>query len=81
LVCGILSCTICCSLGILLGPAALVMGFMAKKKAEEQPSQYGGRGLALGGMVTGAVGVLFGLGIILYYIIVGVALFSGALPN
>lgn len=81
LVCGVLSCTICCSMGILLGPAALVMGFMAKKKAEESPSEFGGRGLALGGMISGAVGVLFGLGIILYYIIVGVAAFSGGLPN
>ncbi len=81
LVCGILSCTICCSMGIFFGPAALLMGFMAKKKAEESPLEYGGRGLALGGMISGAVGVLFGLGIILYYIIVGVAVFSGGLPN
>ena len=81
LVCGVLSCTVCCSMGILLGPAALVMGFMAKKKADEYPSQYGGRGLALGGMITGAVGVLFGIGIILYYLIVGAAVLSGGLPN
>jgi hypothetical protein len=81
LVCGILSCTICCSMGILLGPAAVVMGFMAKKKAEESPSEYGGRSLALGGMITGAVGILFGIGIIIYYIIVGATMFAGGLPN
>ncbi|MDQ3178983.1 MAG: DUF4190 domain-containing protein, partial [Acidobacteriota bacterium] len=47
LVLGILSIP-CCGF-ILFGIAALVTGFMAKSKAEKNPNEYGGRGLALGG--------------------------------
>ncbi len=34
------------------------MGFIAKKKAEEDPAHFTGRGLALGGMITGGLGIL-----------------------
>lgn len=70
LVCGILSC-LCC-LSVLTGPAAIVMGFIAKKKADESPSQFGGRGLALGGMVTGALGLLLGIVLIILQVFFGV---------
>ena len=71
LICGILSCTVFCCMGIFLGPIAIILGFIAKKKADENPSEYGGRGLALGGMITGAVGVLFGIGFIIYEVLMG----------
>lgn len=56
LVCGILSCLCCFS--IVTGPAGIIMGFMAKNKADQDPANFGGRGLALGGMITGALGIV-----------------------
>lgn len=70
LVLGILSCLCCFS--VITGPAGLITGFMAKKKAEENPAEYGGRGLALGGMITGAIGFLIGVGVIIMQIFFGV---------
>ena len=72
LICGILSCTICCGMGLLLGPAAAIMGFIAKKKADEDPQQYGGRGMALAGMITGAVGLVFGVALIIMQVFFGI---------
>lgn len=63
LVTGILSCLCCFS--IITGPAAVVMGFMAKGKASSNPKEYGGAGLALGGIITGAVGTLIGIVVII----------------
>ncbi len=70
LVLGILSCLCCFS--VVTGPAALITGFMARKKADEDPAQYGGRGLALGGMITGAIGFLIGVAVIIMQIFFGV---------
>jgi hypothetical protein len=70
LICGILSFTICGSLGILLGPVAIVLGFLGKKRADEQPAEYGGRGLALAGMITGVLGLLVGILALIYVVLV-----------
>jgi len=78
LICGILSCTICCGMGLFLGPAAAIMGFIAKKKADEDPQQYGGRGMALAGMITGAVGLVFGVALIIMQVFFGIL---GNLPR
>ncbi len=40
---------------------ALVTGFMAKNKADSQPQAYGGRGMALAGMILGAASLVFTL--------------------
>jgi hypothetical protein len=53
LVCGILG--LCCG---ILGPVGLITGYMAYNNANKNPAQYGGRGLALGGMITGALATL-----------------------
>ena len=71
LVCGVLSCLCCVS--ILTGPAGLIMGFIAKKKADEDPAHYGGRGMALAGMITGA------LGIVLFIVMIVLQIFFGVL--
>jgi len=54
---GIGSMTIgwCCSLGLLLAPAALITGFLALSYIKKEPDKYGGRGLAIGGITTGTV--------------------------
>ncbi len=58
------SSTVCCCVygfiaGIPLGIAALITGFINTKK------QSGGKGMAIAGIITGAVGVLIGLVLIL----------------
>lgn len=44
----------CCSLGLLLAPAALITGFIALSQIKNNPDKYTGRGLALAGMICGA---------------------------
>jgi hypothetical protein len=59
LVCGIAS-LLCCS-WFIVGIAAVVMGFIARGKANSDPANYGGAGLALAGMITGGISVLLGV--------------------
>ncbi len=56
LVSGILS--LLCCFSIITGPAAVIMGFIARKKANEDPAQFAGAGLAPGGMICGVVGTV-----------------------
>jgi hypothetical protein len=69
LVLGILS-LLCCA-WFLPGIAAVVLGFMAKNKAENNPDQYGGRGLALGGIITGGISVILGIIVVILYVFTG----------
>jgi hypothetical protein len=34
----------CCSSGLLLGPAAMITGFIALSQSKKEPEHYGGRG-------------------------------------
>lgn len=70
LICGILSC-LCC-LSVLTGPAAVIMGFIAKKNAEQNPMQYTGRGLALGGIISGIAGFVIGVTLIVLQLFFGI---------
>ena len=54
----------------LTGPIALITGFMARKKAAQNPAEYGGDGIALAGIITGAVGTVILLLVILYIVFV-----------
>ena len=58
------------------GPPALITGIMAKKKATNNPAEYGGAGLALGGIITGILGTLLLLLVVAYFVFV--FLFVGA---
>lgn len=56
LVLGILSLALfCCFGGIPFGIGALVTGYLGLNNANNNPQEYGGRGLAIAGMVIGAV--------------------------
>lgn len=66
LVCGILG-ILCC--GLLTGIPAIITGYMAKNNADSNPNQYGGRGLAVAGMIMGGISILFSILGIIYYII------------
>jgi len=68
----------CCSSGLALGPAALITGFIALSQIKKDPAQYGGRGFAIGGIVTGAVFLSIYLLIMIIY---GLAVIGGGLFN
>lgn len=71
LVSGILGLTLCC--GTLIVPLiAVVTGFMARGKANSDPANYGGAGLALGGLITGILGVV-GSVIVLIWVLLNFA--------
>jgi hypothetical protein len=80
LILGISSLTIgwCCSLALILAPAALITGVMAKNRADKQPDLYTGRGMAIGGIVMGAISLA---AYILFIIIYGIAVIGGGLMN
>jgi len=71
LVLGILGVTICCG-ALIPSIAALITGFMARGKAASDPDQYGGAGLALGGMITGGLGLVLGIVVIILQVFFGV---------
>lgn len=52
-----------------MGAAALVTGYIGLKNVNENSQQFGGRGLAIAGMITGAVGLLISVVIFLIAII------------
>ncbi|HEX3102452.1 MAG TPA: DUF4190 domain-containing protein [Pyrinomonadaceae bacterium] len=68
LVLGIIS--LCCYISPITGLAALITGYMAMKKANNDPANFGGKGLAIGGMVTGGIFFLLGVAYWIYIIIV-----------
>ncbi|MCY7347605.1 MAG: DUF4190 domain-containing protein [Pyrinomonadaceae bacterium] len=67
LVCGILG-ILCC--GLVTGIPAIITGYMAKNNVDSNPGQYGGRGLAVAGMIMGGISILFSILGIIYYIVV-----------
>ncbi|MDQ2747287.1 MAG: DUF4190 domain-containing protein [Acidobacteriota bacterium] len=70
LVLGILSIILfCCYGGFPFGLAALITGYLGYQNTNTDPQQYGGRGMAIAGMVTGAIGVLT----LIMLIILGIA--------
>lgn len=53
---GILAIVLCPT--IIFGPLALILGVVALVKASRRPEEYGGKGFAITGMVTGGVAML-----------------------
>ena len=71
LILGILSVVlICCYGGIWLGLPATVLGYLGMKNADTDSERYGGRGMAIGGMVLGVVSLLSSLIVAFFAIIV-----------
>ena len=69
LVLGIVSMTIgwCCYFGVLTGPIAIVLGIVALSQIRKDPSQHAGKGMAIGGIVTGGLYFVFLALIVLIY--------------
>ena len=68
LVLGILSVVlICCYGGVYFGIPALIVGYLGLNNANNNPSQYGGRGMAIAGLILGGISFLmFLLGMIFF---------------
>lgn len=59
LVLGLLSVLlICCYGGVPLGLAAIITGFLGLRNISGNPTQYGGRGFAIAGLVLGIISLL-----------------------
>ncbi|MEO5859807.1 MAG: DUF4190 domain-containing protein [Pyrinomonadaceae bacterium] len=76
LVLGACSVTIgwCCYTGMLLGPAAMILGAVALFQNKNDPTRYGGKGMALGGIVLGGV---YLVGMVLFILLYGAAMIIG----
>ena len=76
MVCGIASIVFCCFgyFGLILGIAGVVLGIISKKKTTE------GSGMALAGIITGAVGGVLALGMVIFSAVTSAA-FSGMTPE
>jgi hypothetical protein len=62
LVLGILGLLLlCCWGGLPLGTAAVITGYLGMNNANSDPQRYGGKGLAIGGLVLGAISIVGGL--------------------
>lgn len=72
LVTGILS-IICCG-SFIFGIAALILGFLGRKEINESDGAKKGAGLAMAGLILGAVGVVFSA---LYWILIVASGFDG----
>jgi hypothetical protein len=68
LVTGILGLTICCG-GVLPSVAAIITGIMARSKASQNPSEFGGSGMAMAGIITGVLGLLGGIIVIVFWLL------------
>lgn len=64
----------CCGLG-LVGIVAIVLGAKARKEIEASGGTQQGDGVALGGIVTGAIAAVLGL---LFLVLIALALITGA---
>lgn len=49
----------CCWFGAIpLSIGALITGYLGMNNANNKPMEYGGKGLAIGGMITGGIGLV-----------------------
>ena len=74
LIVGILSivCTAAC-LGVILGPTAAIMGFIARQRVSSSGGAVGGGALAIVGLVLGIIGFLASVGAFFIYLSLGIA--------
>ena len=79
LVAGILGLTLCCGT-LIPSVVAVITGFMARGKANNDPAHYGGAGLALGGLITGVLGLL-GSVIVLIYVLLNFAMVAAMMAG
>ena len=61
MVLGIVSITIgwCCYFGVLTSPVAIGLGIFSLFQIKNDPNKYGGKGMAIAGIVAGALYFVF----------------------
>lgn len=80
LVLGILS--ICCYISPVTGLGALITGFLAMRNIKSDPQNYGGKGLAIAGMVVGGIFFLIGVAYYVMLILIYAGILAGSMiPN
>ena len=69
LICGVVGmiATCLCGLGVAVGIAGIVTGFLARREIARSDGRVSGAGLALGGIITGALSVLILLAALLLF--------------
>ena len=82
LIVGIISivCSVGC-LGIVLGPAAAIMGFISRQRIATSGGAIGGGTLAIVGLILGIVGFVAGVGAFFFYIYAGTLANNFATPT
>ncbi len=63
--------SVCCWGGIPFGAAALVTGYLGMKNADSDPSRYGGKGMAIAGMILGILSFASAIIFMLFGILAG----------
>lgn len=70
LILGILSFMLfCCYGGFPLGIAALITGYLGMNNANNDPTKYGGRGMAIAGLILGAISIFSSIIFIIFAIL------------
>ena len=77
LVLGIIS--ICCYVSPVTGLGALITGWMGLKNIKNDPANYGGRGLALGGMIVGGIFFLIGVAYWVFIVLIYAGILAGSM--
>jgi len=57
---------VCCAGGVWLGLPAAIVGFIAMRKADDSPARYGGRGMAIAGMILGIITFIISIFILIF---------------
>jgi len=80
LILGILSVTLglCCYFGILTAPIGLVMGIVAVVQNKNEPTKYGGKGMAIAGIITSA---LYFVVVLIFVLLYGLAFLSSGIQG
>lgn len=68
----------CCSSGVVMAPASIIVGIIALSQIKNDPETDGGKGLAYAGIATGG---LFLTCYLLFVLIYGLAAIGGALSH
>lgn len=77
LVLGIVSVSVgWCYIGVLTAPIGLILGIVSLLQIKKDPSKYGGKNLAIGGIVTSSIGAVL---VTLLFLLIGLSIFSGGI--
>lgn len=60
---------VCCYGGLWLGLPAAIVGFMGMRNADRDPTRYGGRGLAIAGLILGIITFILSI----LFLVLGIA--------